>query len=336
MKRSKLLLNKSKIPLVSVIIVTFNREKEVLSCLESVLKNDYPNKEIILVDNASSDQTVAKVKKQFPSVKIVISKTNRGNSGGKNLGQPEAKGEFICFLDSDTVVDKKFLSEMVSSASIDPKIGLVCPKMYYFPGYEKSSSAYFERKRESSSASFDKKNIIWYAGASINLFTSQAKNRGCNEKDLGQYDKIMETDFAPTAYLATKEVVNKLKSHDETFFMAYNDSDYGYRVKEAGFKVIYCPTAKLWHRLGVEENIKSIRALGYNLPLRAYYFARNRIIFMYKHAPRLNFWIFFFMFFPLFTLYFSYKIIVFGGSQQFLKPHLKGSLDGIKFLFKKN
>lgn len=314
MKRSKPFFNKPPAPLVSVIIVTFNREKEVLSCLESILKTDYLNKEIILVDNASSDQTVAKVKKRFPSVKIVISKTNRGNSGGKNLGQSEAKGKFVCFLDSDTVVDQRFLSEMVLAASIDPKIGLVCPKMYYF----------------------DKKNIIWYAGASINLFTSQTKNKGCNEEDLGQYNKITETDFAPTAYLATRETVNKLKSHDEIFFMAYNDSDYGLRTKEAGFKVIYCPQSKLWHRLGVQENNKSVRALGFNLPLRAYYFARNRIIFMNKHAPKVNFWIFFFLFFPLFTLYFSYKIIVFGGSQQFLKPHLKGSLDGIKYLFKKD
>lgn len=297
--------------LVSIVITTRNRKELVLKCLESVFKIDYPNFEVILVDNASTDGTQAAVKKVFPKVKLIQSKKNLGLNGGKNSGQKNAKGNYVFFLDSDTVVDRKILKEMLKIAQSDLQIGLVCPKMYYQ----------------------DHKNMIWYAGSYVNLLTSQTKNIGANENDNGQWDQIRETQFAPTAYLVTRKAVNKLKGHEEAFFMTYGDTDYGFRARKAGFKVMFCSKAKLWHRLGMEENIKSIRSLGYNLPMRPYYFARNRVIFMKRHASRINFLVFMILFFPVFTLYFTYKIIRFGGGGQFLKPHLQGSLDGLKYAF---
>lgn len=295
--------------LVSIVIVTRNRERLVCDCLSSVFKMNYTQKEVILVDNGSEDGTVRSVRKKFPSVKIIKTEENLGLNTGKNLGQRQAKGEYILFLDSDTVVEENMLSALVLAAESDPKIGLVCPKMYYF----------------------DKKKVIWYAGSSVNLFTSRTVNIGCNEEDKGQFEEIKETQFAPTAYLVTKKVAEKLKGHDEIFFMTYGDTDYGLRARKGGFKVVFCPRAKLWHHLGQEENTKTIRALGYNLPLRAYYFARNRVIFMRKHAPLFNFVVFMIFFFPLFTIYFLSKIIYFGGGWQFIRPHLEGSWDGLLF-----
>jgi len=297
--------------LVSIVIVTRNRKEVTSECLKSVLAMNYPHFEVILVDNGSTDGTAEEIKKRFSKVLVVAAKENLGLNGGKNLGQKEAKGNFVLFLDSDTVVDKYFLSELVSLAKSDPKIGVVCPKMYYF----------------------DQKDIIWYAGVKLNLFTSRTDNIGHDEKDKGQYDCVSETLFAPTAYLATREVVNKLKGHEEMFFMTYGDTDYGFRAIEAGYKVMFCPEAKLWHRLGKDENTKTIRGLGFNLPMRAYYFARNRVIFMKRHAPKINFLVFLFFFFPLMTIYFSYKIIAFGGGWKFLYPHLSGSWDGLRFAF---
>lgn len=296
--------------LVSVVIVTYNRQKVVLACLASVLKMNYPRFEAILVDNGSQDKTVTAVRQKFPSVKIVASKINLGLNGGKNAGQKKAKGDYILFLDSDTMVEKNLLSELVKVAETDSSVGLVCPKMYYF----------------------DEKNVIWYAGSFVNLLTSQTKNLGCNEEDKGQWDQVRETQFAPTAYLVTRQVAKKLKGHDENLFMTYGDTDYGFRAKKAGFKILFCPAAKLWHRLKREENIKTIRSLGFNRPMRAYYFARNRVIFMKRHAPKINFVIFILIFFPLFTFYISYKIIVFGYGLKFLKPHWQGSLDGLRYL----
>lgn len=295
--------------LVSVVIVTRNRKKVTLDCLDSVFKMDYPNFEVILVDNGSTDGTAGEIKNCNSKLKIIENKENLGLNAGKNLGQKQAKGEYILFLDSDTITDKNLLAELVKLAETEPETGIVCPKMYYH----------------------QPKNVIWYAGSFVNLLTSQTKNIGVNEKDSGQWDQIRETQFAPTAYLVTKKAVEKLKGHREDLFMTYGDTDYGLRAREAGFKVMFCPTAKLWHRIKMRDNIRTIRALGYNLPMRAYYFARNRVIFMKEHAPRLNLAIFILVFFPLFTLYISYKIIAFGGGWRFLKPHLEGSFDGLKY-----
>ncbi len=295
--------------LVSVVITTRNRKKDVLACLSSVYANDYPNSEVILADNASTDGTTEAVREKYSKVKLAVAKENLGLNGGKNLGQKLAKGDYIFFLDSDTMVDKKLLTELIKTAETEEKVGIVCPKMYFF----------------------DQKNVIWYAGTYVNMFTSQTFNIGCDEEDNGQYDQVRETQFAPTAYLAKRSVINKLKGHDETFFMTYGDTDFGFRARENGFKVLFCPTAKLWHRLGKEENSKTIRSLGYNLPMRAYYFARNRVIFMKKHASRKNFIFFMIVFFPLFTFYFIAKIIFLGANWKFLKPHLQGTWDGLLF-----
>lgn len=267
--------------------------------------------EVILVDNGSTDETPEAVKKQFPLVKVIAAKRNLGLNGGKDLGQKYARGDYILFLDSDTIVHKNLLKELIKVAKSDHLIGIVCPKMYYYKP----------------------KNVIWYAGSFVNLLTSRTQNIGCNQQDNGQFDQIKETQFAPTAYLVTKKAAKKLKGHDESLFMTYGDTDYGFRARKMGFKVIFAPKAHLWHRIKKKENIKTIRALGFNLPMRAYYFARNRVIFMKRHAPKLNFLIFMLFFFPFLTLYFSYKIIIFGGGFKFLIPHWQGSLDGLKYVF---
>jgi hypothetical protein len=295
--------------LVSVIIVTRNRRAIVLECLGSVFKMNYPNFEVIVVDNASTDGTAEAIVQKYLRAKLIKARRNLGLNGGKNLGQKKARGKYILFLDSDTVVDKHLLTELVKVAQNDAQVGIVCPKMYYS----------------------DEKDVLWYAGASVNLWTSQTKNRGCNQKDSGQYDQLGETQFAPTAYLVSAKACRKLKKHDESLFMTYGDTDYGFRARKAGFKVMFCPFAKLRHRLGREENSQTLRSLGYNLPMRAYYFARNRVVFMKRHAPRLNFIFFLLICFPLATFYMVYKILLYRGGWRFLKPYLCGSLDGFKY-----
>ena len=299
--------------LVSIIIVTRNRKQITLECLKSVMALDYPRFEVLVVDNDSSDNTVAAIKSASwqTQVKVIAARENLGLNAGKNLGQKQARGDYLFFLDSDTIVDKKLLSELVKLAKTDPKIAIVCPKMYYIKP----------------------KNVIWYAGSEVNLLTSQTKNIGVNQKDKGQYDQVWETQFAPTAYLATRKAAQKLKGHDAVLFMTYGDTDYGFRARELGFKVMFCPTAKLWHRIKMKDNIKTIRALGYNQPMRAYYFSRNRVVFMKRHAPPLYFYTFLLLCFPLITFYYSYKILAFGGGWRFLQPHWQGSIDGLRFIF---
>lgn len=295
--------------LVSIIITTRNRKEIILECLESVFQMTYPNFEVILVDNASTDGTPEAVREKFPQTKLVVSETNLGLNGGKNLGQTVAQGEHVLFLDSDTIVDPEMLTELVKLAKADLEVGITVPKMYYH----------------------SEPDILWYAGATVNFFTSQTKNIGPNEKDRGQYDQTIETSHGPTCFFVKGPAWRAVGEHDQFYFMTYGDTDFAAQAKRAGFKVLYCPKAKLWHRLDRIETVRGLRALGFNLPMRAYYFARNRVIFMKKFAPPLNFFIFILLFFPAFTAWVTYKTIKFGGGWKFLRPHLEGSWDGLRY-----
>lgn len=293
--------------LVSVIIPTRDRKADVIDCLKSLADSNYQNYEVILVDNASTDGTAEAVCQRFPEIKIVGSERNLGIAGGRNLGQKFAEGDYLLFLDSDTVVDRDLLKELIELAQNDPKIGIVVPKMYFY----------------------DDPNRLWYAGATINLLTSRTRNIGVGEQDYGQYDEICEASHGPTAFLVRREVVEVIGGHEELYFMSYADADFALRAKRVGYKVVYTPKAKLWHKLSVSEN-RSIRGLAGTFPFRAYYFARNRVIFMKRNAPKLNFLIFLFVFFPLFTLYFSYMMLIFRRFD-YLKQHLRGTWDGFKY-----
>ncbi|OGW47906.1 MAG: hypothetical protein A2Y66_00775 [Nitrospirae bacterium RBG_13_41_22] len=295
--------------LVSVIITTRNRKRDILECLDTLYKQSYKNLEIILADNNSEDDTLQSVSERFPDVNIVVAKRNLGIAGGRNLAQREAKGYYYFYLDSDTILHEDCIKELVNFLSEHKDVGMVVPKMYYF----------------------DYPDHIWFAGSTIDLFTSRTINFGTNEKDVGQYDEPRECAHGPTAFMVTKEVVDIVRGHDETYFMTYADADFAVRTKKAGFKIFCVPSAKLWHRLNMEENRSGIRALGYNLPLRAYYFSRNRVLFMKKNSSAAIFAFFLLFIFPLFTIYYTLKIIQYKGKFIYLKNHLIGSWDGLKY-----
>lgn len=295
--------------LVSVVLVTRNRKEIVLKCLDSLYKMEYPNTEAIVVDNASEDGSAEAIEKKFPLAKVVRSSENLGLAGGRNLGQAYARGDYILYLDSDTILDKRMIGELVRVLETHPEAGIAVPKMYYYSDPE----------------------YIWFAGSTISLLSSRTINRGVNEKDIGQYEEVCEAAHGPTAFLVTRAAVEKVKGHDEIYYMTYADADFAFRVKKAGLKTLYTPKAMLWHRLSMKENVETSRALGYNLPMRAFYFARNRAIFMKRNASRLDFLIFMLVFFPLFTLFITYKIIRFSGFSDFLRQHLAGSWEGFLF-----
>ena len=297
--------------LVSCIVVTHNRKEHVLACLKSLYKSSYPRYEVIVVDNASGDGTVESVRSAFPDTKIVASKKNSGLAGGRNEGQKQAAGDYLVFLDSDVVVDAEFLKEMVSLAQSDKKTGVIVPKIYFW----------------------DEPHLIWYAGARVNLLTSMVRHVGTGQADRGQYDDVGKTTHGPTAFFTTKDVIRRLGGHDEIFFMSYADTDFAFRAKAAGFSVLYNPRAKAWHKVSRIEAATTVRGLGLTAPWRAYYYARNRVIFMKRHAPALNFIIFLLIFNQVLLLCYSYRIIRAGGDSRSLKMYWSGWADGFKYLF---
>ena len=294
--------------LVSIIIPTYNRAAKLKRCLISLLKINYTPLEIIVVDNASEDQTVQMIQTRFPQVKLVKLTKNRGAVGGRNAGLKYARGHYICFIDSDNVFEKNFLCELVWLAKQNPKIAFVSPKTYY----------YQDPKR------------IWFAGVKISLITSHTKYIGINELDHGQHNKIQETDHTPNVWLARKKAIQKIGSLDEIYVMSYGEADWPRRAKLAGYKSLFCPTAIVYHDIAVPKNLKEnimVRSNDY----RIYYFARNRIIFMRKFASHLQFLIFIMLFNNLFLLYYCYTFLKYGQSH-LISTYFKGLYDGLRLI----
>lgn len=260
---------------VFIVILNFNGSESTIACLESInkLKVNHEIKiEIIVVDNASIDGSVEKISKQFKDVILIENKINMGFSGGCNEGARMAiksGADYVAFLNNDTIVDKDLIETLIKTAE-DTNAGGVVPKIYFQKGYE------FHKDKYKSS---DLGNIIWYAGGEMDWDNLIGKNIGVDEVDKGQFDIRQETELATgCCFMVRAEVLEKVGLFDDRYFLYYEDADLTQRIKRAGRKIIYEPSAILWHK-----NADSSGGSGSDL--QDYYITRNRLLFGLRYAP---------------------------------------------------
>lgn len=298
-------------PLVSVIIVTYNRRAEVDLCLKSVLRSDYDNCEVIVIDNASMDDTVKVLERKYKDrIHLIKSSKNLMAGGGRNLGAKHARGKYLVFVDSDNVVDKQMISKLVNGIIHLKFAGMVGPLMYYYK---------------------DPKQI-WWAGADINMWTSKTTYVGNNKIDNGQYNKIQEVGHIPNVFMVKKSVWDRVGGIDSDYVMHYEESDLSEKIRRIGYKAYMIPNAKTWHNASNEnEGQFWIRTLGGNDNLiRNYYTARNRVLFMKKNASAIQTSVFLCFVLPIFTLFYVYNVIR-AKEYKVLEYYLKGTLDGYRY-----
>ncbi len=220
-------------PLVYIIVLTWNGKKDTLECLSSLKGIVYPNYRVLVVDNASVDGTAEQVRTQFPDVELIVNKDNFRFAGGNNVGIEYAlskNADYILLLNNDTTVDKTFIDELVTTAQSDIQIGMVGPKMYYYTD----------------------PNRIWYAGGKIEWWKGWISHKGVREIDNGQFDQTTETDFVSgCCILVKREVVEKVGMLDPAYYIYGEDVDWCVRASRAGYKLMYEPKAKIWHKLSV-------------------------------------------------------------------------------------
>jgi len=283
---------------ISVIIPAYNSWMTLKPCIESINKQTQEALEIIVVDNASTDNTEENVKKYFPKVKLIKMKENTGVTGGRNAGikASAAKSNYVFLFDHDMVADKKLLKELVVIAESKENIGIVTPKIFYWQ----------DRKR------------IWAAGTGINLWTGQVLFRGGNDR--GQYEEACEVQVAPAAMLVKKDLIKKIKGFDDRYFAIYEDTDFCFRAKKLGYATFYAPKAFAYHNLSTDLKDEADRLLS-----RAYWVGRNRILFMkdFGKSPLL-----FYLFIPLYCVYYFYLAIKYKRISDWLK-YVKGVVVGL-------
>ena len=265
---------------IAIVILNWNGKENTLACLRSISRlqsTDY-SLQTIVIDNASSDESVESIKYYVSGIKgskieLIVNNKNLGYAGGNNVGiryAIDVEAEYVLILNNDTLVDRNLIEELLKVAKTDEKIGIVAPKIYFAPGFE------FHRDRY-------KKNelgkVIWYAGGTMDWANVIGSHRGVDEVDQGQYNKIEKTDFASGCCLLLKaELIKKVGMFDEKYFLYYEDSDLSERAKKAGFDIVYAPKAVLWHK-----NAGS--AGGSGSTLQDYYITRNRLLFGMRYAP---------------------------------------------------
>jgi len=263
--------------LVSLIILNYNGKKNTLEFLKSLKKTDYPNYEIIVVDNGSTDGSVEAIRKKFPRVKIVRNKENLGAPAGRNSGIKVAGGEYIVTLDNDMYVNQKnWLSLLVDVAESDEKIGIVIPMLLY----------YRTNKIQS---------VGQIAPDILTKITSTTFLWGAGEIDRGQFSEIK--DIAAGNGLLKKKVLKKIGLLDEKTFIYFDETDFCYRAKRAGYRIVSQPNSKIWHK-----GSATIKNLSY---FAIYHNYKNKIRFILKNYD------FFTKFLALaFNLIFYYNFLI--------------------------
>ena len=268
---------------VAIIVLNWNGHKDTIECVESLKKTDYPDYEILIVDNGSSDGSEAILRKKFPELKLIQTGKNLGFAGGANAGIRQAlasSADYVLLLNNDTTVDPAFIAELVKAASLNPRAGILCSKVYFHSNPHPALPLKGLSPRKGGG---DKEgsitDVIWYAGASFHPWLGWGRHRGYGQTDAGQFDRVEETPRAcGCSLLATREFCEKAGLLDDKYFCYCEDTDWGMRARKAGFKVLYVPASKVWHKVAQSTG-------GPATSKSLYYFVRNSLRCVAINAP---------------------------------------------------
>ncbi len=246
------------LPLVSVVIPNWNGEKYLNDCIASLREQTHNNLEIIVVDNASKDDSVEYLQKNFPKVKVVRHSENLGFGAANNTGIKAAQGEYIMMLNNDTRLEPRCIEELRKSIDKDEKFGACASKILL--EYES--------------------NLLDVAGIAVCL-DGLSIGRGRLESG-DKFNKEEEVFFASDcACLYKKEMLEDIRLtneiYDEDFFAYADETDMGWRAQLAGWKCVYNPEAVVYH-------LHSASSSSYS-PLKAFLVERNRIWVAVKSFP---------------------------------------------------
>ena len=192
---------------VGIVVLNYNGLYDTENCLESIIKINYSNYKLIVVDNASNDGSVEYIGKRYPDVPILKNYSNLGYAGGNNVGIRYALNDncdFVLLLNNDVIVTKEFLNVLVETSVNHKEIGIVGPMLYFSQDYR-----------------------INFAGGFINSKTCSCFIRGYDEKDIGLFRETDEVDYISGACMLVKrEVFEKIGLLDERYFLLWEETAF--------------------------------------------------------------------------------------------------------------
>lgn len=241
---------------ISIIIVNYNTKDLLKNCIDSILKNTFNiTYEVIVVDNASSDNSVDMLKSEFKEVKLIESKVNGGFAYANNLGIKISKGRYTFLLNSDTIILKDVLEKMVIYMDENKEIGLLGPKLLNEDRTHQTSISAFPTFKREVYHIYKLKNVLKIPFIK-NFFVKFGGKLG--SKDLEQYMKNFQNIESPervqvlvgAALLIRREVIEDIGMLDERYFMYYEEIDFCYQACKAGWHRVYYPYGEIVHLIG--------------------------------------------------------------------------------------
>jgi GT2 family glycosyltransferase len=247
----------SPVPLVWVVVLTWNQRETTLECLASLSQMTYPSYRIVVVDNASADGTAAAIREKSPDVEVVTIERNLGYPGGCNVGLRyalERGAEYIFAINNDVSVDPVVLDELMRE--VGPDVGILTPKVYFASEPER----------------------IWSVGGRRSRLTYEMVRRGDGELDRGQWNEVVEQDYLiGCAHLFSRSLLETIGLLDAGFFLYYDDVDICIRAQRAGYRLLMVPRARMWHKVAASSG-------GVGTPRERYYMGRSNVRFLRKHV----------------------------------------------------
>ncbi|KKP69140.1 MAG: Glycosyl transferase family 2 [Candidatus Moranbacteria bacterium GW2011_GWE1_35_17] len=238
-------------PKVFIIILNYNGKNILKNTLESVYKINYPNYQVVVVDNASTDGSFEEARLLFGKFNFIKNNYNAGFAAGNNVAikwSLEKMADYVFLLNNDAITEKDTLLNLINEAEKDSDVGILSPIVY----------------KES-------KKKIWFSGGRINWLKMRSEH----------VNNIKKTQYITgCAMLIKKEVFKKIGLLDEKFFLYYEDADFSLRATRNKFKLKIVPSAKVFHLERSSENLNKIYYLVFsgilffrknsNYPMRAY------------------------------------------------------------------
>ena len=236
-------------PDLSIVIVNYNTRQLLDDCLASIFAAEAPagGLEIIVVDNASRDGSQALVREKYPVVQLIASEVNRGFSAANNLGMDVANGRTILFLNSDTRLEPDALVKPLAYLDQQPKVGALTVRLIYPTG---------ERDPDNHRGFPTPWNAICHFSGLSKLFPNDPRFNGYFQS----YKNMQETHpvdvIAGSYMLMPMALCRELGGWDETYFFYGEDIDFCYRIREAGYQIIYYPHVEVLHYKGASSGLR--------------------------------------------------------------------------------
>lgn len=269
-------------PKVGIIILHYGSLTTTIECLQSVFALDYPVFETIVVNNSLLPTDGKTLREYFPKITLLSTSENLGYAEGNNQGVAYAIKHdcaYVLLLNNDTVIAKDLLNHFVQTAQTHPKAGCLGAKIFYY----------------------DEPITLWHAGGFLHSKTLCLYHKGYKEVDLAnEYNNIEEIEYAcGCSIFVTKEAIEKAGTLSKEFFLIWEEVDWCWRIRKAGYSCLFVPQAKVWHKIssGFQEGRGT---------LWHYFYFRNRLVFLKYHLPRKQRFAFYYFQFPkeLLSLFF--------------------------------